>query len=178
MDLMKTCFIVCGTWYAWDISFKFYFFHFILLIFFFFFFFFFILRLCHWFEDHHYYYEVICLCLPPNRTLHKVNDSKVNLKWGWGEGKVGQEPRLELCWSSINLVQCGPDEPSWTWTQIWVQAHMPDYSLNWTMGSSAITKHSTPWSSLSYNQAYVPGHKGVSDAARPPKGDLAKPEAF
>ena len=43
-----------------------------------------------------------------------------------------------LCWSSSHLVQCGPDEPSWTWTQIWVQAHMPDCSLNWTMGSSAI----------------------------------------
>ena len=37
-------------------------------------------------------------------------------------------------------MQCGPDEPSWTWTQIWVQAHMPDYSLNWTARSSAIQK--------------------------------------
>ena len=43
-----------------------------------------------------------------------------------------------LCWSSTNLVQCGSDEPSWSWTQIWAQARMPDYSLNWTAKSSAI----------------------------------------
>ena len=29
-------------------------------------------------------------------------------------------------------MQCGPDKPSWTWTQIWIQTRMPDYSLNWT----------------------------------------------
>ena len=33
---------------------------------------------------------------------------------------------------------CGPDEPSGTWTQIWVQACTPDFSLNWTTRSSAI----------------------------------------
>ena len=43
-----------------------------------------------------------------------------------------------LCWSSTHLVQCEPDEPSWTWTQIWVQARMPDHGLNWTALSSAI----------------------------------------
>ena len=43
-----------------------------------------------------------------------------------------------LCWSSTHLVQCGPDEPSRTWTLIRVQARMPEYSLNWTTGSSAI----------------------------------------
>ena len=43
-----------------------------------------------------------------------------------------------LCWLSTPLVQCGLDEPSWTWTQIWVQARLPGYSLNWTTGSSAI----------------------------------------
>ena len=31
-----------------------------------------------------------------------------------------------------------PDEPSWTWTQIWVQECMPHYSLNWTARSSSI----------------------------------------
>ena len=41
-------------------------------------------------------------------------------------------------WSSTHLVQCGSVGPSWTWTQIWVQAHMPYYSLNWTARSSAI----------------------------------------
>ena len=35
-------------------------------------------------------------------------------------------------------VQCGPDEPSWTWIQIWIQARIPDYSLNWTARSSGI----------------------------------------
>ena len=41
-------------------------------------------------------------------------------------------------WSSVHFVQCGPDERSWTWTQIWVQARMPKYSLNWTARPSAI----------------------------------------
>ena len=45
-----------------------------------------------------------------------------------------------LCGSSTHLVQCGSDEPSWTRNQIWVQARMPDYSLNWTTGSSAIQR--------------------------------------
>ena len=35
-------------------------------------------------------------------------------------------------------MQCGPYGPSWTWTQIGVQAFIPDYSLNWTARSSAI----------------------------------------
>ena len=34
--------------------------------------------------------------------------------------------------SSTHLVQCGPDEPSWSWTQFWVQVRLPDCSLNWT----------------------------------------------
>ena len=42
------------------------------------------------------------------------------------------------CWSLAHLVQRGPDEPSLTWTQLWVQSRMPDYSLNWTVRSSAI----------------------------------------
>ena len=59
----------------------------------------------------------ICLCLPLDRTWHKFNDPKVDYSGGLREGKVGHEPRLEpsdLCWSSANLVECGPDEPSWT----------------------------------------------------------------
>ena len=43
-----------------------------------------------------------------------------------------------LCWSSAHLVLCGPDEPSWSWTPIWVMARIPDHSLNWTARSSAI----------------------------------------
>ena len=83
----------------------------------------------------------IGLCLPPNRTWHKVNDLKIDYSRDLGEGKVGNKPRLEPCWSMLvmaHLAQCGPNEPSWTWTQIWVQACMPDYSLNWTARSSAI----------------------------------------
>ena len=74
----------------------------------------------------------VCLCLPPDRTWHKVSDPKVDYNGDLGEGKVGHEPWLELCWSSAHFVH------SWTWTQIWIQAHMPDYSLNWTARSSAI----------------------------------------
>ena len=43
-----------------------------------------------------------------------------------------------LCWSLAHLMQCRPDELSWTWTQTWVQAWMLDYSLKWTARSSAI----------------------------------------
>ena len=56
-----------------------------------------------------------------------------------GKGWSGTSRGLSLagqCWSSDHLVQCGPDEPSWSWTQIWVQARMPDYSLNWTSSSA------------------------------------------
>ena len=46
----------------------------------------------------------------------------------WGRGMShpsrSSSPAL-LCWSSAHLVQCRPDEPSWTWTQIWVQIRMP-----------------------------------------------------
>ena len=38
--------------------------------------------------------------------------------WGWSPA--------ELCCSLAHLVLCGLDEPCWTWTQIWVQARMPD----------------------------------------------------
>ena len=63
---------------------------------------------------------------------------KVGIK-GSGSSDTSRGSSLAgLCWSSTHLVQCGPDEPCWTWTQIWVQARMPDYSLNWTARSSAI----------------------------------------
>ena len=68
----------------------------------------------------------------------RSNYPKVDFSGGLGEGKVGHEPRLGPCWSSNPLVQRGPDEPSWSWTQIWVQVIMLDYSLNWTVRSSAI----------------------------------------
>ena len=50
----------------------------------------------------------ICLCLPPDRTWHKVNDMKVGSKSGLGEGKVGFEPRLEPCWTLLEhrLTKC------------------------------------------------------------------------
>ena len=48
-------------------------------------------------------------------------------KWGLGKGKFG----LSAMWD---------DGPSWTWTQTWIQALIPDYSLNWTARSSAIQR--------------------------------------
>ena len=39
----------------------------------------------------------ICRCLPPDRTWHKVNDYSGDL----GEGKVGNESKLEPCWSVL-----------------------------------------------------------------------------
>ena len=58
----------------------------------------------------------------------------------------------------VHLVQCGPKKPSWIWTQTWVQAQMPDYSLNWTKRSSAIQSV-----------------KGVNVAVRQPEGSPARP---
>ena len=83
----------------------------------------------------------ICLCLLPDRTWHKVNDTKVDYSgslWGERSGTSRGLNSAGLCSSSAHLVQCGSDEPSWTWTQIWVQVPMPKYSLNSTARSSAI----------------------------------------
>ena len=83
----------------------------------------------------------IFLCLPPERSWHKVNNPKVGFKCRLEEGKFEHEPMFEPCWtlwSSALFVQCEPDEPSRTWTQTWVQARMPDYNFNWTKRSSAI----------------------------------------
>ena len=46
-------------------------------------------------------------------------------------------------------MQCGPDEPSWTWTQIWVQVRKPDYRFKGPVL-----------------------YKGDNNAARPPEGGL------
>ena len=45
---------------------------------------------------------------------------------GWSSMSQGLNP-AGLCWSSAHFVQCGPDEPSCSWTQIRAQARMPDY---------------------------------------------------
>ena len=39
----------------------------------------------------------IYLCLPPDNTWHKVNDSNVDYSGDLGEGKFEHEPRLEPC---------------------------------------------------------------------------------
>ena len=60
---------------------------------------------------------------------------------GYRRGRSGTSRGLSpawLCCSWIHLLQCGLDQPSWKWTQIWVHVRMPDYSLKWTTGSSAI----------------------------------------
>ena len=106
-------------------------------------------------------YGPICLCLPPDRTWYKVNDPKVDYSGDFGKEKSSTSRSSSpagLCWSSAYLVQCRLDEPSWTWTQIWVQARMPDYSLNWTARSNAIhggqrcqscSSHTQKWPSQS-----------------------------
>ena len=75
------------------------------------------------------------LSLPPTRQdLTQDQWPEGWLLWEFRWGKVGLKPS----WSSAYFVQCGPDEPRWSWTQIWVQARTLDYSLNWTAKSSAI----------------------------------------
>ena len=82
------------------------------------------------------------LSLPPIITgLHTRSMTQKSIIVGvrGGEGWAQVEARALLDYAGHRpTVQCGPDEPSWTWTQIWVQARMPDYSLNWTARSSAI----------------------------------------
>ena len=56
-----------------------------------------------------------------------------------GENRALAEARAMLDYAAHRpTVLCGLDEPSWTWTQIWVQACTSDYSLNWTARSSAM----------------------------------------
>ena len=63
---------------------------------------------------------------------------KVWFRGGEGQTWTDAWTLLDFAGHQAYLVQCGPDEPNWTWTQIWVQGCMPDYSLNWTARSSAI----------------------------------------
>ena len=70
----------------------------------------------------------ICLCLPPDRAWHKVYDPKANYSGDLGRSWLGtsQSSNLAgLCSSSTHLVQCESNEPSWSWTQIWVQTCAP-----------------------------------------------------
>ena len=73
------------------------------------------------------------------RSITRRSDYSGDLGRGRSGMSRGSSP-AGLCWLSAHLVQCGPDEPCWTWTQIWVQVHMPDYCLNWTARSSVIQK--------------------------------------
>ena len=43
----------------------------------------------------------ICVCLPPDRTWHKVYNPMVDYSGDLGEGKVVYEPRLEPCRSML-----------------------------------------------------------------------------
>ena len=89
------------------------------------------------------HYSKLYLLLPPTRQdLTQGQWPEVRLKVGierWGRSGTsrGSNP-AGLCCSSTHLVQCGPDEPSWSWAQIWVQSHISAYSLNWTARFSAI----------------------------------------
>ena len=94
-------------------------------------------------ESFDFYNGEVYLSLPPTRQdLTQGQRLEGRLLWGFrGIGRLGTSRGsnlARLCWLSARLLQCGPDEPSWTWTQICVQARMPDYSLNWTTRSSAI----------------------------------------
>ena len=83
----------------------------------------------------------ICHYLPPDRTgARSVNWRSVYSR-SWGKERLGLSRDLNpigRCWLSAHLVQCKPDETCRTWTQTWVQARMPDYSLNSAKRSSAI----------------------------------------
>ena len=63
------------------------------------------------------------LSLPPTRQDSTQSQwPEGRSLWGFrgGDGRARAEARTLL----------EPNEPSWSWTQIWVQARMPAYSLN------------------------------------------------
>ena len=85
------------------------------------------------------------LSLPPTRQYLTQGQMIWRSDYGWGLGRGRSYPSqgsspVWLYWSSAHLMQCGSDEPSWTWTWTWVQAWMFDYSLNWTVMSTAILR--------------------------------------
>ena len=56
----------------------------------------------------------ICICLPPDRTWHKVNDTKVDYSENLGEGKIGHEPRFQLCCTMLVIDPLGAMSVWWT----------------------------------------------------------------
>ena len=46
-------------------------------------------------------YSDICQCLQPDKAWHKVKNPKADYSRDKEEGKVGNEPRLEPCWSEL-----------------------------------------------------------------------------
>ena len=101
----------------------------------------------------------ICLCLPPDRTWHKVNEPKVDYSGDLEERKVGHEPRLEPCWTKLVIdPQCN--------VGLMILAGLGPKSgfrhvcliIGWTGQQSPVQYKSD---------------KGVNDAARPP-GSLAE----
>ena len=51
----------------------------------------------------------ICLCLPLDRTWHKINDPKVGLKWGFWEGEG-------WAWAKARtLLVINPPSAMWAW---------------------------------------------------------------
>ena len=54
----------------------------------------------------------IGLCLLPDRTWHKGNDTKVDYSGDFGEGKDGNELKLELYWTMLLI---GPLSGMWVW---------------------------------------------------------------
>ena len=69
-----------------------------------------------------------------------------------GDNLSGAEAQAQLVYASHRPISCdvGPDVLSRTWTQIWAQAWMSDYSLNW-------------------KPVLYKGDKSVNDAVRPTK---------
>ena len=77
------------------------------------------------------------LSLPPNRQdLTQGQWPESRLYWGFRGGE--DRRRAETRALQVYACHWPTDEPRWSWAQIWVQARMPDYSLNWTARSSAL----------------------------------------
>ena len=74
----------------------------------------------------------VYLCLPPDRTWHKVkwHKGRIIVTVRGGEGRI--RALLEPCSSILVIGSLGAmwgDEPCWTWTRTWVQITDARFSL-------------------------------------------------
>ena len=76
--------------------------------------------------------KIICHCLPPDRTWHKVNKQKADYRGDLGEGRARVEARTLLVYAAHWPIKwnMGLMSQAVSQTKICAWARMPGYSLN------------------------------------------------